>query len=29
MMNYAVVMGIGRYFSGNQSAIWEKAKREQ
>ncbi|WP_461452313.1 glycosyltransferase family 2 protein [Mucilaginibacter sp.] len=29
MMNYAVVMGIGRYFSGKQSAIWEKAKREQ
>jgi len=29
MMNYAVIMGIGRYFSGRQSAVWEKAKREQ
>lgn len=29
MMNYAVVMGIGRYFLGKQSAVWEKAKREQ
>jgi len=27
MMNYAVVAGIQRYFSGRQSAIWEKAKR--
>lgn len=29
MMNYAVLMGIGRYFTGKQSAVWEKAKREQ
>jgi biofilm PGA synthesis N-glycosyltransferase PgaC len=28
MMNYAVIMGIGRYLWGKQSAIWEKAKRE-
>lgn len=29
MMNYAVIRGIFRYLSGNQSAIWEKAKRKQ
>jgi biofilm PGA synthesis N-glycosyltransferase PgaC len=29
MMNYAVIRGILRYLSGNQSAIWEKAKRKQ
>jgi biofilm PGA synthesis N-glycosyltransferase PgaC len=29
MMNYAVIRGIFRYISGNQSAIWEKAKRKQ
>lgn len=28
MMNYAVIRGIFRYLSGNQSAIWEKAKRK-
>jgi cellulose synthase/poly-beta-1,6-N-acetylglucosamine synthase-like glycosyltransferase len=28
MMNYAVVAGINRYFSGKQSAVWEKAKRK-
>lgn len=28
LMNYAVIMGIGRYFSKNQSAAWEKAKRK-
>jgi biofilm PGA synthesis N-glycosyltransferase PgaC len=28
MMNYAVIMGIIRYASGRQSAIWEKAKRQ-
>jgi biofilm PGA synthesis N-glycosyltransferase PgaC len=28
MMNYAVIMGIFRYASGRQSAIWEKAKRQ-
>lgn len=28
LMNYAVVMGIGRYLSKNQSAAWEKAKRK-
>jgi len=28
MMNYAVIMGIFRFASGRQSAIWEKAKRQ-
>jgi len=28
MMNYAVVAGIMRYFSGRQGAAWEKAKRK-
>ena len=28
MMNYAVVAGIGRYITGSQSAVWEKAKRK-
>lgn len=28
MMNYAVIMGIFRFASGKQSAIWEKAKRQ-
>lgn len=28
MMNYAVIMGIIRFISGKQSAIWEKAKRQ-
>jgi poly-beta-1,6-N-acetyl-D-glucosamine synthase len=28
MMNYAVVRGIFRYASGKQSAVWEKAKRQ-
>lgn len=28
MMNYAVIMGIIRFVSGKQSAIWEKAKRQ-
>ena len=28
MMNYAVIAGIIRYFSGKQSSIWEKAKRQ-
>ncbi|GAA4095188.1 glycosyltransferase family 2 protein [Mucilaginibacter panaciglaebae] len=28
MMNYAVVRGIFRYLTGNQSAVWEKAKRK-
>lgn len=28
MMNYAVIRGIFRYLSGNQSAVWEKAKRK-
>lgn len=28
MMNYAVIAGIRRYFSGTQSAVWEKAKRK-
>ncbi|BAV10242.1 Glycosyltransferase, catalytic subunit of cellulose synthase and poly-beta-1,6-N-acetylglucosamine synthase [Filimonas lacunae] len=28
MMNYAVIAGIRRYYSGNQSAAWEKAKRK-
>jgi len=28
MMNYAVIRGIIRYCTGNQSAIWEKAKRK-
>ncbi|MBC7555308.1 MAG: glycosyltransferase family 2 protein [Taibaiella sp.] len=28
MMNYAVAAGIGRYFKGSQSAVWEKAKRK-
>lgn len=28
MMNYAVIMGIIRFASGKQSAIWEKAKRQ-
>jgi len=28
VMNYAVIAGIFRYFKGNQSAVWEKAKRK-
>ncbi len=28
IMNYAVLAGIVRYFRGNQSAIWEKARRK-
>jgi biofilm PGA synthesis N-glycosyltransferase PgaC len=28
MMNYAVLAGIGRYLSNNQSAAWEKSKRK-
>lgn len=28
VMNYAVMMGIFRYFGGNQSAAWEKSKRK-
>lgn len=28
IMNYAVVMGIIRYFKGTQSSIWEKAQRQ-
>lgn len=27
MMNYAVIMGIRRYFKGSQSVNWERAKR--
>ncbi|MDF2431588.1 MAG: poly-beta,6-N-acetyl-D-glucosamine synthase [Mucilaginibacter sp.] len=29
VMNYAVLMGIIRYFGKKQSAIWEKAQRKQ
>lgn len=29
MMNYAVIAGIRRFYSGKQSAAWEKAKRKQ
>lgn len=29
IMNYAVVMGIVRYFKGNQSVNWERAKRHK
>ena len=29
VMNYAVLMGIIRYFTKKQSAIWEKAQRKQ
>jgi biofilm PGA synthesis N-glycosyltransferase PgaC len=29
VMNYAVLMGIIRYFTTKQSAIWEKAQRKQ
>ena len=29
VMNYAVLMGIIRYFTTQQSAIWEKAQRKQ
>ena len=28
MMNYAVIMGLRRYFRGKQSAVWEKSKRK-
>ncbi|MCE7041471.1 glycosyltransferase family 2 protein [Dyadobacter sp. CY312] len=28
MMNYAVLAGLARYLNGNQSAVWEKAKRK-
>ena len=28
MMNYAVLAGIRRYFSGSQGAAWEKARRK-
>jgi hypothetical protein len=27
MMNYAAIMGGLRYFKGNQSVNWERAKR--
>ena len=27
VMNYAVLMGIGRYFRGSQSVLWERAQR--
>ncbi|MFA5418816.1 MAG: hypothetical protein WC341_10195, partial [Bacteroidales bacterium] len=27
IMNYAVVLGINRYFKGQQSVNWERAKR--
>ena len=27
VMNYAIVAGMFRYFSGNYSVKWEKAKR--
>jgi hypothetical protein len=29
MMNWAVIAGIVRYLKGNQSVLWEKAKRKQ
>jgi len=29
VMNYAVLMGIIRYFTKKQSAVWERAKRKQ
>ncbi|MBE7171068.1 MAG: glycosyltransferase family 2 protein [Williamsia sp.] len=29
LMNYAVIMGIKRYFSKQQSAAWDKAKRKE
>jgi cellulose synthase/poly-beta-1,6-N-acetylglucosamine synthase-like glycosyltransferase len=29
VMNYAVLMGIIRYFSKKQSAVWERAQRKQ
>jgi biofilm PGA synthesis N-glycosyltransferase PgaC len=29
VMNYAVLMGIIRYFTTKQSSIWEKAQRKQ
>ena len=29
MMNYAVFMGIRRYFAGQQSAAWDKSKRKE
>jgi len=29
VMNYAVLMGIMRHFTTNQSAVWEKARRKQ
>ncbi|MBC7688435.1 MAG: glycosyltransferase family 2 protein [Aquabacterium sp.] len=28
LMNYAVIMGISRFFANNQQAAWEKAKRK-
>lgn len=28
MMNYAVLAGISRFFSGKQSVVWEKAQRK-
>jgi len=28
-MNYAVLMGIIRYFTTKQSAVWERAQRKQ
>ncbi len=27
VMNYAVIMGFGRFIRGNQSSLWERAKR--
>lgn len=27
IMNYAVIMGFGRFIRGNQSSLWERAKR--
>jgi len=29
VMNYAVLMGIIRYFTKKQSAVWERAQRKQ
>lgn len=28
LMNYTVIMGIGRFLTNGQSAVWEKAARK-
>ncbi len=29
VMNYAILVGIGKYFNGEQSSVWDKARRKK